>query len=420
MTNDQRPMTNDHQSNAGKLERVATILLLVYFSDAFNSIGPLEKFFALLSYAIIFLLAIRQWKRIIYVSTKDIPLILLTGFAVISVLWSPVPEYTLENIRALIRITLFGAYLATRYSLKEQMYLVAWSLGIAALLSLTIGSVIPTGTDNYGRFQGTFSHKNILARNLVIGAISFLSLDVSRFKHRLVKWAGFILCLYLIILSTGKTALILLTLSLLFWPFRKAFKQPYKARVPLVVFALLMTGFASLVIAENLERIVVEGLGKDLSLTGRTELWDGIKIKVEERPWLGYGYFGFWASSEDDDLLYLVEHGWVPQHAHSGFWDLTLMLGISGLVLFMIHFLITYFRAIALATSDNSAESFWSFQFLTLMFLFNYSITISILSPVDINWALYISIAFSLAIQRRRLSGMYSRRLALPASVVAR
>ena len=119
---------------------------------------------------------------------------------------------------------------------------------------------------------------------------------------------------------------------------------------------------------------------------------------------LGYGYYGFW---NDKHIIFLeknVQYGWVPDHSHSGFIDLALMLGFLGLVLFSVSFLVAYYRALTLATTGKTPESFWPLTFLTIMFLFNFNITITILSPFDISWLLYVSTSVALAIPSNRRS----------------
>jgi len=43
---------------------------------------------------------------------------------------------------------------------------------------------------------------------------------------------------------------------------------------------------------------VLDGLGKDATLTGRTMLWEFGMQAFEERPWYGFGYHAWWQSDE--------------------------------------------------------------------------------------------------------------------------
>ena len=72
---------------------------------------------------------------------------------------------------------------------------------------------------------------------------------------------------------------------------------------------------------------------------------------VQLRPWLGYGYGGFWPRQDGpaaairqnlDDYLGV----WV-RSAHNGFFDLLLDLGWPGLTLFVAAYSTAFFRAAA-------------------------------------------------------------------------
>ena len=373
-----------------KFEKIVVVLLLVYFSDALDGLGLFEKLFVALSYLIIPFLVIRQWKRFIYVTTRDIPLLLLVIVAVVSIFWSYTPSATIVTSRALVRITLFGIYFATRFSLKEQLRLLAWALGIAALLTLFVGIVIPSTGLTASQWRGAFPHKNTMARTMVISTAAFLTLAFNSNRHSKIKWIGFFLSFSLILLSRGKTALVIFLLLPTLWFIRKVFKQYYKVRVVLVIPLLFFLVASSVFIASNLETILVDVLGKDLSINGRTQLWEELFKMIADRPLLGYGYYGFWNDKHITFLEKNVRYGWVPTHAHSGLIDLALMLGFLGLLLFSVSFLVACYRALTLATTGKTPESFWPLTFLIIMFLFNFNITITILSPFDISLAIFI------------------------------
>lgn len=387
-------------SSAGKSEKVVTILFLVYFSDVLDAFGPLETAFATASYLILPYLIIRHWKRFLYFSVKDIPLLLLVGMAVASLQWSYVMGDTLVTVRALIRITLFAVYFAMRYSLREQLYLVAWTYGIAAVISLVVGPILPGGLEN-GDWRGSFPHKNNAARAMTLASVTFLCIAFKSQRYKQIKWAGSILSIVHLLLTRGKTGLVIFIITLSMWSIRKVFKQYYLVRIPLLVLALFICTTNTIWVSNNYELIIVNYLGKDLSLTGRTQLWEVLIERIYERPWIGYGYYGFWSSDRGQlSLLKEVQYGWVPTHAHNGFIDLTLMLGTLGLMLFFTSFITTFVRSIQFATVGKTPESYWSLLCLVVMFLFNITETITILSPTEMTWILYTSASLSLASPR--------------------
>lgn len=98
------------------------VILLFIFSLGIVLPSPLPTILNIASYGILFLLIVARFKHFAYVVTRDKLLLLLVAFTVISVLWS-VDEFVLDSARGMIRTTMFGAYLATRYSSREQMRL---------------------------------------------------------------------------------------------------------------------------------------------------------------------------------------------------------------------------------------------------------------------------------------------------------
>ena len=72
-------------------------------------------------------------------------------------------------------------------------------------------------------------------------------------------------------------------------------------------------------------------LGRDATLTGRTEIWRGLLPDVMRKPFLGYGFSGFWSSER------IAEHQ--IGEAHNGYLDMWLQLGAVGLFFTAMFFL---------------------------------------------------------------------------------
>jgi exopolysaccharide production protein ExoQ len=85
-------------------------------------------------------------------------------------------------------------------------------------------------------------------------------------------------------------------------------------------------------------------LGRDATLTGRTDIWAELLPEAEHRPLLGYGFGGFWTTSRID------AHD--VREAHNGYLDLELDLGVLGLLL-MALFLLRACRKAQRALTDD-------------------------------------------------------------------
>jgi O-antigen ligase len=174
----------------------------------------------------------------------------------------------------------------------------------------------------------------------------------------------------------------------------------------LVAAFLLISGVAML-ITTNLETIVVDILGKDLTFNGRIPIWTLAIEKGLERPWLGYGYDGFWTS---DESYLIYRNTWLWEgfvngeimHAHNGFIDIFLELGFVGLSLCLLSFLMLISRTFYLINLTNLREFFWIFQFL-IIFLFCNMSEGAIFLGGSLFWVLYVSMSFSTAIWCNRI-----------------
>jgi O-antigen ligase len=75
-------------------------------------------------------------------------------------------------------------------------------------------------------------------------------------------------------------------------------------------------------------------LGKDRSLTGRTDIWKASIKAIQAHPTLGYGWGGVF-SGGDLEPTYTIQRstGFPAAHAHNAVLMMLLQLGIVGLIL---------------------------------------------------------------------------------------
>jgi len=399
------------------LEVAVTISLLLLFSGAWlhsqslesyelnlqivsTQSNPLQKLFRLLSYIILLFFISFQWKKFLYVLTKDLALVLLILTAVISVFWSVNPELTLEHSKGLVRSTLFGAYLATRYTLREQLKMFAWALGIAALLSIVIALILPsygvhqTGP-HLGLWRGVFSHKNVLGRTMNVSALVFALLSLGNYRHQWLLWTAFGLSVILIIFSGSVTALATLIFLVIMMPVYALLKKlRYKPLVIALMLFVLLSGYVVAFLLVNSSDIV--GLiGKDPTISGRTHLWPLLSTYIKQNILLGYGYQAFWSK---ESLAISSGLMWSITHAHNGFIELLLGLGCLGFILFMLSFMQTLFKSIKQMYFSKAALEVWPLQLLLTICIIDSTIEATILSSSNLIWILYVSTSFSISL----------------------
>jgi exopolysaccharide production protein ExoQ len=100
--------------------------------------------------------------------------------------------------------------------------------------------------------------------------------------------------------------------------------------------ALILAGLAVSAHARPLMDLVLETTGKDLTLTGRTDLWDVAADLIAQRPLLGVGYQAFWVQGHADAealwLMFGIE-GRTGFNFHNMYISNAVEIGILGVLL---------------------------------------------------------------------------------------
>ncbi|MGF1539614.1 MAG: O-antigen ligase family protein [Pleurocapsa sp.] len=368
---------------------------------------PYPSLFNALSYPFVAILAVLHWKRLLYVTTRDIPLLILLGTALASVIWSADLSMTMAGNRGLVRTFVFGIYFASRYTLKDQMKIIGWVCAIAAVLSLAVGVVLP----NYGigedGWLGIFPYKNYLARSMALGGILFLVLALNYRKQRWLGWIGLALTVTLILLSRSASILIILFFFVSLMPLYQLIKQPYRIKVILLSLTTVLTSGAALLVANSLEFILVDLLDKDLLFNGRIPVWHLVIEKSLDKLWLGYGYNAFWSSDAGVDVIvnsWASDRGIIPEsfNAHNGYLEVLSQLGLWGILIYVIVICTVFFKTFILLAGTKQVKYFWVFQCLVFLFLTSVADVGSNLLSTNFYGTFGIGLCLSIALEYQR------------------
>jgi O-antigen ligase len=353
-----------------------------------------------LNYLITLFLLILRWKKSLYVFKKEWTIWLLIGIALASILWSFNPKLAPNRSIALTGSTLFGVYLAARYSIRDQLKLLSWTFVVVITLSLLMVIIIPEyGTMSYGihagSWRGIYTHKNWFGRMMTISNIVFLILAMGEKEQKWRYWTGFSCSFCLLLLSKSSASMINWATILALMPIYSIFRWRYLILIPSIV-AIIGFG-SSLLLWFNANATTALGsIGKDATLTGRTDMWPYIIDMIAKQPWLGYGYSAFWGDWNSPGATVWYAAKWTPPNAHNGLLDLWLALGLAGVLVFLSGFGIVVVRGITWFRVDQSWHSFWPILYPTYLMLANVSESF-LLNFNDLYWVLYVSVAFSLA-----------------------
>jgi len=292
-------------------------------------------------------------------------------WALASSAWSVASSYTVVHWIALLGTGIIGLYLAIRFEPDEQLNVVAGCLATVAIASLLVVVFLPgIGLAPGGAWQGVFFPKNSLGRMMALGTFVFVLLVIERRRKRWVCISMAVLCAVLLLLSQSATAIVVCVLMLALLPFRKLLTMGNRLLVPLLAFfsMLIMPVLAWLAGNSN---AILRILGRDNSFTGRIPLWNVVLQEIASRPLFGFGYGAFWTTGEADRVRTTI--GWNAPHAHNGFLEMLLGVGLIGGAFFTIGLLRNLGLAVRAARRGDQIGESWPLFFI--VFNLFYSLT---------------------------------------------
>jgi O-antigen ligase len=325
------------------------------------------------------------------------PLLLL---ALISSEWSILPDVTVRRTIALGFTTLFGLWLAARFTWREVVGLVAGASVVLALGSYIAALLAPgfgVHSDIHpGAWRGLWYEKNTTGAIMAQGALACACASVLSPARRTLWLVGTALCAGLVLLSTSTTALLALLIVGAGFVTVAGLRRGGALAVTTSWIVLVVTGVAAGLYAFAPE-LVFEALGKDATLTGRTDIWGAVLRRVQERPMLGYGFGAFWEDKGGPVGFVHAEVDWSAPTAHNGWLELLLGLGWTGVALFGLQLLVV--ATAAVVSLRRGPESYWALLFLSLFALFSLSES-TIMQQNNLSWALYVMTAAKLFMSR--------------------
>lgn len=312
-----------------------------------------------------------------------------------STLWSGEPALTLRRGVALVLTTLFGAYLGSRFTRSEFLRLLAVTCGIVAVGSLIFGVLgLGTPVDHVPGWYGIFVQKNELGRMMALAILVFLVASRSQSSSHLVMRCGLILCILLLALSKSVTALAVAALAILFLKAAPVLRESlWKLVFGLLVLSSLAL-FALFWIISNLNT-VTDLTGRDVTLTGRLQLWVVSFLMALRHFWMGYGYSAFWLGLDGPSRAVWMIIRFHAPHPHNGLLAVWLDLGLIGVALVASAYFVYLIRAARLYRSTTAAEAMWPILYFVFFALANLTES-AVMTANDFFWMLYAAAAASL------------------------
>jgi O-antigen ligase len=320
-----------------------------------------------------------------------------------SMFWSETPLITLKYILVFLGVTLFAIHIGRQYNWHEIAKFLRWSSTLIAVLSICFALFKPSMAIVEKGWQGILGHPIHLGNLMALSTSLWLLQMLYKPMHRWLS-SGFAIISLTVMQFANSAGAFCTFLVLITFLFITPWLQKTRIEISFLVAIILMAGNVILTfwLVENLDKFVTS-LGKDLTFTGRVPLWNELVEMVKQRPWVGYGYQGFWQAwrgmnSPANPVVHKI--GEWAVHAHNGFLDIALNLGLLGLLLFIFSFLTNLGRAILYMSRDKQAEVVVPILLLTFLTFSNLSES-QLLEPGHI-WFCYIILTVRLHIDTTR------------------
>lgn len=262
--------------------------------------------------------------------------LLLPAFCLLTVLWSQYPSNSLRYGVQLMFTVVVAIVITGRLSTASLMRLMFIVYGIGVIASILFGR---TGTG--GAWLGVFGSKNAFAAHMAVFALiaAAVALDgKSSVLLRLLGAAGAVASAPLLVLaqSAGASMMVAPCLAILLLAVLSARLTGNQKLFVIAMLALAGAALALIVATtgDALLAEILEGSGKDATLTGRTDLWATGLSYIAERPLQGLGYRSFWvpgfAPAEELWAMFDVPSG-AGFNFHNTYISNAVEIGLIGL-----------------------------------------------------------------------------------------
>lgn len=306
--------------------------------------------------------------------------------------WSIDPGTTMKRSVALLMTTLAGLVFAARYDWGEMVQRLGVAVLILCLITLFVAlSNPPRGimSDIHpGAWRGPWAEKNYLGGIMAKGfAVSLCAFAMS--PKRAWLWIPTaILCVGLVLLSTSKTALLATMGCFLIFLVVRVFRRFPFLRVPVIWIITASIVGMGLLLTIGFEW-ALSLIGKDPTLTGRTDIWVLLGRAIEQKYWFGYGYGTFWMDPLGPSYETRTVLQWDVPTAHNGWLDSWLSGGFVIIGLFSTLLFLTIIKSLG-RIKTGGVETYWVILSLFFFILFSLSES-AILQQNDISWFLFVA-----------------------------
>jgi len=302
-------------------------------------------------------------------------IVLVALWCVMSFAWSDYTSLTLRYGIQLALTVVIGVVIAYRLPPMTFVKIIFVISSFTGLVSLLIGRA---RSDGMG-YLGIYGSKNALADASSLLVIVSLAIAVDRrlsAKWRLPAIATFLLGAMLLVMGQSSGALVstLVIILVLGGIFVLQRVTPY-LRLVAVALAIVLVAATIVILSsmsDQLAKVFLDLTGKDVTLTGRTDLWAVAFGQIAERPLLGVGFQAFWVHGQPVAEQLWVDFGIKSRSGfnfHNTVISNAVEIGLLGTALQTLIFIGAVWSCLVWAIKSPSAASIFFALFMIRLFM---------------------------------------------------
>lgn len=282
-----------------------------------------------------FIGALMHWETLYRALPRLWPAALFFLWAGFSIAWSDSPDSTWHSLLAASCALLSGFFISIRlppYWLARALLLSGAIMGVMSLLWVFLfpvygmhGAGDALQAVHAGSWRGVYRHKNHLGQISAMYAVAFAMANRTVVNPPILKWMGLALLIVLIVASHSASALAIVPIAVFITWLTLSLSGIKRALA--FFYAAIIVIFSGLAINP-----VLQLLGRDTSLSGRTTIWTIAQEYIMRRPWNGYGYM----STTYGDFVFELFQQVNVLDPHNAYLDIILGTGFIGLALFLV------------------------------------------------------------------------------------
>jgi O-antigen ligase len=284
------------------------------------------------------------------ITTGELLAISLVSLFLLSIAWSVDPWTTSRRGGLYVFFVLGVIGMAARLTDREFTGLMSMACLLSAVASLALLALYPSSAlalpDSFESsvaspevtvaLRGIFPHKNVLGQVMAAGVLASMHMLRAAATRQARFWSVVrsIVFLVMVLASKSSTSISVTIYLCLMTFFICLYRSGGLTRVLGTSLAVL-SGAIALALTLFPDPLL-EILGKDATLTGRTGLWPLVVDKIYERPIAGWGYYAFWGLANPVANAISTELGWLVVEAHNGILEMLLEVGVIGTILISV------------------------------------------------------------------------------------